>query len=67
MRVVCEGDRIRTWINGVPVADLTDSATPRGFIALQVHGVGSQRMPMKVQWRDIRVVERQGTPPAGLR
>lgn len=67
MRVLCEDDRIRTWINGVPVADLTDSATPRGFIALQVRGVGPQRLPMKVQWRDIRVIERQGTPPAGLR
>lgn len=67
MRVLCEGDRIRTWINGVPVADLTDSATPKGFIALQVHGVGSQRLPMKAQWRNIRVVERQGTPPATLR
>lgn len=67
MRVVCEGDRIRTWINDVPVADLVDSATPRGFIALQVQGVGSQRLPMKAQWRNIRVIERQGTPPAGLR
>ena len=66
MRVLCEGDRIRTWINDVPVADLVDSTTPRGFIALQVHGVGSQRLPMKVQWRNIRVIERQGTSPAGL-
>ncbi|MEI7657315.1 MAG: DUF1080 domain-containing protein [Phycisphaerae bacterium] len=67
MRVLCEGDRIRTWINGVPVSDLADSATPRGFIALRVPGVGSRRLPMKAQWRDIRVIERQGTPPASLR
>ncbi len=67
MRVCCEGDRIRTWINDVPVADLVDATTPRGFIALQVHGVGSQRLPMKVQWRNVRVIERQGSSPAGLR
>ena len=36
-RVVAMGDRIQTWINGVPCADLVDAVTQVGFIGLQVH------------------------------
>jgi hypothetical protein len=55
LRVECRGDRIKTWINGVPAADLTDSMTRSGFIALQVHGVGSRQDPLSVRWRNIRL------------
>jgi Domain of Unknown Function (DUF1080) len=55
MRVRCEGARFRTWINGVPCADLVDAMTPEGFIALQVHGVGAKTEPLEVRWREIRV------------
>lgn len=54
-RVECRGDSIKTWINGVPAADLKDSLTPTGFIALQVHGVGAKTEPMEVRWRNIRI------------
>ncbi len=54
-RVECRGDSIKTWINGVPAADLVDYMTPRGFIALQVHGVGDSTDPREVRWRDIRI------------
>ncbi len=53
MKVECRGDHIATWINGVPCADLTDSMTPRGFIALQVHAVGAKAEPLRVRWRAI--------------
>ena len=33
-RVECRGDSIKTWINGVPAADLKDDMTPEGLIAL---------------------------------
>ena len=56
-RIECKGDRIRTWINGVPAADLKDSVTPSGFIALQVHGVGKRADPLEVRWRKIRLKE----------
>ena len=56
-RVECRGDSIKTWINGVPAADLTDDMTPEGFIALQVHGVGARTEPLEVRWRDIRIQE----------
>lgn len=56
-RIECRGDSIKTWLNGVPAADLKDNATPRGFIALQVHGVRDRAEPMEVRWRNIRIQE----------
>jgi hypothetical protein len=55
-RIECRGDSIKTWINGVPAADLTDGLTPKGFIALQVHGTKLET-PLHVRWRNIRIKE----------
>jgi hypothetical protein len=41
----------------VPAADLRDDMTPRGFIALQVHGVGDATDAREVRWRKIRIQE----------
>jgi len=49
------GDSIRTWLNGVPAADLVDPMTGTGFIALQVHGVGDREDPLQVRWRNVRI------------
>jgi hypothetical protein len=57
VRVVCQGDSLRTWLNGVPAADLKDDMTKSGFIALQVHGVGDRSEPLEVRWRNIRIRE----------
>lgn len=56
-RIEAKGDSIKTWINGVQAADLKDSMTPSGFIALQVHGVGTNTTPMQVRWRNIKLQE----------
>jgi hypothetical protein len=56
-RVVCQGDHFQTWVNGVPVTDLHDAMTPRGFIGLQVHGVGARTDPLEVRWRNLRLRE----------
>ncbi len=56
-RVRAQGDSIRTWINGVPAANLKDDMTAEGFIALQVHGVGARKDPIEVSWRNIRIRE----------
>lgn len=53
-RVVAIGDWMRTWVNGVPAADLVDSMTQTGFIGLQVHGVKTKE-PLTVRWRNIRI------------
>lgn len=56
-RIECRGNSIRTFINGVPAADLKDDVTPKGFIALQVHGVGKRADPLEVRWRNLRIKE----------
>lgn len=58
-RIECRGDSIKTWINGVAAADIRDGLTPKGFIALQVHGVGKRTDPLEVRWRNIRIQEIQ--------
>lgn len=55
-RVECIGNSIRTWINGVPTANVVDAMTPAGFIALQVHSIGKNDVPGKqIRWRNIRI------------
>jgi len=54
--VQCIGDTIRTWVNNVPVAEITDTATPEGFIGLQVHSFKGDT-PAQVQWRNIKIRE----------
>jgi hypothetical protein len=60
-RVVAKGPRIQTWINGEQVADLTDEEIykthPKGFLGLQVHGIGKDQGPFEVSWRNIRIKE----------
>lgn len=55
LKVVAEGPRIRTWLNGVAAADLLHDGPREGFIALQVHGVGDRTSPLEVRWRAIRI------------
>jgi hypothetical protein len=55
--IECKGDSIKTWLNGVPVADLKDSVTPSGFIGLQVHAIGKREQPLEVRFRNLRIKE----------
>jgi Domain of Unknown Function (DUF1080) len=56
-RIVVQGHRYRSWINGVAASDFTDDADPRGFIGLQVHGISKDEGPYQVRWRNIRIKE----------
>jgi hypothetical protein len=62
-RVKAVGKSIKTWVNGVPVADLVDEKTdmPRGFIALQVHGIKRGTGPYEVRWRNIYLKDLSGS------
>ncbi len=57
LRIVANGPVFRTYLNNVPAALLVDGTTQRGFIGLQVHGVGARTDPLRVSWRDIRIRE----------
>ena len=56
-RLVVEGNRYRSWVNGVPCADFTDDLDLRGLIGLQVHGIPRGEGPYQVRWRNIRIRE----------
>ncbi len=60
-RVLAQGPRIQTWINGEMIEDLIDEPIykthPSGFIGLQVHAVGKGAGPYIVQWRNIKIRE----------
>ena len=60
-KVIAQGPRIQTWINGTKIEDLTDEPIlkthPSGFIGLQVHGIGKGAGPYEVQWRNIKIKE----------
>jgi hypothetical protein len=58
VRVEAIGNSIRTWMNGVPCANLVDDMTSSGFIALQVHGIGKDatKEGRTICWKDIRIM-----------
>ena len=57
VKIECVGSSLRTWLNGKPVAHLFDNLTAKGFIALQVHGVGNKEnlVGKEIAWRNIRI------------
>ena len=56
-RILAQGDHIRSWVNGVPCADLHDSTDAKGFFGLQVHGIKKGTGPYEVRWKNIRIRE----------
>jgi hypothetical protein len=60
-RVIADGPRIQTFINGEPVEDLTHEEIfqthPEGFIGLQVHSIRPGTGPYEVRWRNLRIRE----------
>jgi hypothetical protein len=69
IRILAEGPRIRTWINGQPIADITNheiyKAHSTGMIGLQVHGVKNFTEPLKDRrsLANVRKLRRGRTPP----
>ena len=57
-RVEAIGTSIRSWVNGVPVANVIDDLTAKGFIALQVHSIGKDatKAGQTVRFRNIRIM-----------
>lgn len=56
-RIIAQGARIRSWVNGQAVADFTDDRDASGFIGLQVHSIREGTGPYSVSWRNIRIRE----------
>jgi hypothetical protein len=54
-KVEANGNRIRTWLNGVAVVDTTDDKSHSGFIGIQVHEANERQAGKKIYWRNIRI------------
>ncbi|MEM8710032.1 MAG: family 16 glycoside hydrolase [Planctomycetota bacterium] len=52
-RIVAEGPHIRTWVNGVPAANLLDGADLSGHFGWQVHGGDDD---IQIRWRRPTIV-----------
>jgi hypothetical protein len=67
-RIVVQGNRYQSWVNGIPAADFTDDTDTHGFIGLQVHGIAKGTGPYQVRWRNVRIKELkpgEAVPEAG--
>lgn len=55
-KIECIGNEMKTWVNGIPVAYLVDTIDQKGFIALQVHQIGSaDEVNKKIYFKNIRI------------
>lgn len=63
VEIQCVGPSIKTFVNGVKVADVLDDCQQRGFFGLQIHAQGKTNkdgtptVPGKAWWRNIRIKE----------
>jgi hypothetical protein len=68
-RIEAIGSRLRVWINGGPVADVIDSASPSGFIGLQVHSIDRpEDAGRTTTWKNLAIQTRglERLPPMGI-
>lgn len=56
-RIIAQGNRMRSFVNGVQVADFTDDRDASGFIGLQVHSIRAGTGPYQVAWRNLQLRE----------
>ncbi|MGC1243522.1 MAG: family 16 glycoside hydrolase [Chryseosolibacter sp.] len=58
IRILAQGARVQTWVNGHAVEDLTNGEVfkthARGFIGLQMHGMPDGRL-YTMRWKNIRI------------
>ena len=67
-KILVQGNRYRSWINGAAASDFTDDVDKGGFLGLQVHGIAKGQGPYEVRWRKVRIQELkpgdEASPPA---
>ena len=70
-RVEAIGTSIRTWLNGVPCANIVDDLSPAGILGVQVHSIGSdeKKAGELIRFRNLRILtqnlEANRTPDTG--
>jgi hypothetical protein len=66
IRIVCHGPVIQSYLNGVQVSELVDAGERKGIIGLQIHGVGKNKTPMSIKWRNLKIMELAADDPSAL-
>jgi hypothetical protein len=57
-KILMDGNKIQTWVNGVLTVDTTDDMSSSGFLGLQFHGAGREwQKDKKSMWKNIRIKE----------
>ena len=58
-RVRVKDNYIQSWVNGVMVGDVYDDLTDNGYIALQLHGIGKNKLKAnkKIRWKNLSLKE----------
>ena len=55
-KIECIGKEMKTWVNGIATAYVVDTIDAKGFIGLQVHGIGSpDHAGKKVCFKNVRI------------
>jgi hypothetical protein len=63
IRMECIGNEMRTWINGVAVADVVDTVDSKGFLGLQVHAVSTaEQAGKKVYFKNLHIQTKNLVP-----
>ena len=52
-----QGNRYRSWVNGIVNSDSTDDTDKSGLIGLQVHAIPKEEGPYQVRWRNVHIEE----------
>ncbi len=60
IRIEAIGSYIKTWVNGVPAANLINKKYKKGYIAFKIHSLGNEPEKEKYtgQFRNIRIITR---------
>ncbi|MFT4685715.1 MAG: hypothetical protein ACJATN_002559 [Neolewinella sp.] len=57
VRIEAVGNELRTFINGVPAANMVDDFDASGMICLQVHGIPDHLAGTQVRWKNLEIKE----------
>jgi len=57
-KIVMDGNKIQTWVNGIAIVDTTDNMSSSGFIGIQFHGASREWLKdKKSYWKNIKIKE----------
>nr|WP_246144237.1 DUF1080 domain-containing protein [Neolewinella aurantiaca] len=56
-RIEAIGNELRTFINGVPAANMVDDFDESGMICLQVHSIPDKLAGTQVRWKNLKIKE----------